>query len=203
VRNRNVVAGAVRDADPDFLRALELLRDTQVAGVVGLRVEEDKTKGSTAVLFFQREAVPEEILQKSAEIRRLLKLAPGQQRFVITYSPVPGADNELAVNSRSMLQIMMAFSSYVDVPPEDLKQNLALPALEIAPSAAGFDQVHIHSGQNRPAGTYAAIYYHDHWFWIDQDDWRTKRALLAMMFFFTLSDTGAPERLPLVTIPAQ
>lgn len=163
MRNRNAVAGAVRDADPDFLRALDLLREVQAAGVVGLRVEEDKTKGSTAVLFFQREAVPEEILRKSADIRRLLKLAPGQQRFVITYSPVPGAGNELAVNGRSMLQIMMAFSSYVDVPAEELRQHLALPALGIAPSASSFDQVHIHSGQDRSAGTYAAVYYHDHW----------------------------------------
>jgi hypothetical protein len=38
---------------------------------------------------------------------------------------------------------------------------------------------------------------------VDDNDWRAKRALTAVMFFFTLVDTGAPERLPLVTIPAQ
>ena len=34
-------------------------------------------------------------------------------------------------------------------------------------------------------------------------DRQTKRALTAVMFFFTLSDTGSPEKLPLITIPAQ
>ena len=34
-------------------------------------------------------------------------------------------------------------------------------------------------------------------------DWLTKRALTAVMFFFTLADTGSPDKLPLITIPAQ
>ena len=43
----------------------------------------------------------------------------------------------------------------------------------------------------------------DYWFWIDQGDLRTKRALNAVMLFFTMTDTGAQEALPLITIPAQ
>ena len=54
VRNRSVAAGTVREADPEFIRALELMREVQAAGAVGMRVEEDKAKGSTAVLFFRR-----------------------------------------------------------------------------------------------------------------------------------------------------
>src|SRR6266404_8235208 len=49
VRNRSIAGGAVREADPEFLRALALIRELQVAGAVGLRVEEDKGKGSTSV----------------------------------------------------------------------------------------------------------------------------------------------------------
>ena len=63
--------------------------------------------------------------------------------------------------------------------------------------------VRIHSGQEKPADAYAAVQYRDHWFWVDDGDWKTKRALTAVMFFFTLADTGVAERLPLVTIPAQ
>ena len=38
---------------------------------------------------------------------------------------------------------------------------------------------------------------------IDDTDLRTKRAFTAIMFFFTLMETGAKEELPLITIPAQ
>ena len=41
------------------------------------------------------------------------------------------------------------------------------------------------------------------WFWIDDRDLKTKRAFAFMMMFFTLSETGEKENLPLITIPAQ
>ena len=200
VRNRSVVAGALRTADPEFVRALNLLREVQAAGAFGMRVEEDKAKGSTGVIFFRRDDVPPEVLEKGAEIRRLLKLSGDEQKFTLSYSPVRGAENELAVNSRSMLQIMGAFASYVDA-PEDLKERNA----KTEKGAAGTvqDLVKIHSGKNKPARAFVAVHYRDHWFWIDNDDWQTKRALTAVMFFFTLAETGDAGKLPLVTIPAQ
>ena len=39
-----------------------------------MRVEVDKGKGQTAVLFFRRDDVTPDIAEKTAEIRRLLKL---------------------------------------------------------------------------------------------------------------------------------
>jgi len=202
VRNRSAAGGMVRQADADFVRALQLMRDVQIAGGVGMRVEEDKTKGSTAVLFFQRDDLPAEIRDKSAEIRRLLRLQPDQHKFVLSYSPMRGAENELTVNSRSMLQIMQAFASYVEVPEQHVQDKLVTPAFEHA--AADQREVgRIRSGPERPEQAYAAVPYRGQWFWVDDSDWLTKRALTAVMFFFTLADTGTPDQLPLVTIPAQ
>ena len=137
VRNRSTAGGRLREADPEFIRALELLREVQAGGAVGMRVEEDKSKATTALLFFKRDDVPADILEKAAEIRRLLKLAPNQQKFVLAYSPVRGTENELTVNSRSMLQIMAAFSSYLDVPEAHLKDHSAVPGSEILPWRTG------------------------------------------------------------------
>jgi hypothetical protein len=205
VRNRSVNAGAVREADPEFKRALQLLREVQASGAFGMRVEEDKAKakGSTAVLFFRGQDVPADIMEKVSEIRRLLKLPTDQQRYLLTYSPVRGADNELAVNSRSMLQILSAFASYVEVPEAHLKEHRAVPISENTPSETRQDVARIHSGKEKPADAYAAVLYRGYWFWVEDGDWQTKRALTAVMFFFTLMGAGGAENLPLVTIPAQ
>jgi hypothetical protein len=203
VRNRSTIAGAAREADPDFVRALQLLRDMQAAGAVGMRVEEDKAKNSSAVLFFRRDDVSTNVAGETAEIRRLLHLPPDQQKFVLAYSPVRGATNELAVNSRSMLQIMSAFASYLDVPAAHVKDHSAVPALEKAASVQRQDAVRIYSGKEKPDNAFAAVPYRGYWFWIDNGDLKTKRALTAIMFFFTLAETGARGKLPLVTIPAQ
>ena len=63
--------------------------------------------------------------------------------------------------------------------------------------------VRIRSGKERPESAFAAVQYRDYWFWIDETDLRTKRAMTAVMFFFTLADTGSNDKLPLITIPAQ
>lgn len=202
VRNRWASGGAVRQADPEFVRALKLLRELQAAGGVGMRVEEDKAKGSTSVLLFRRDDLTADVQEKSAEVQRLLNLPADQHRFVLLYSPMRGAANELAVNSRSMLQILQAFASYVEVPEQHLRAGLAAPAFEHE-SPEERDIGRIRSGPEKPDSAYVAVRYRGQWFWVDDSDRQAKRALTAVMFFFTLSDTGNAERLPLVTIPAQ
>jgi hypothetical protein len=204
VRNHSVAGGVVQEADPDFIRALDLLREVQSAGAFGMRVEEDKAKGSTGVVFFRRDDIAPDIAAKAVEIRRLLKLAAEPQRFALIYSPARGAENELAVNSRSMLQIMQAFASRVDVPEAHLKDHSAWPSVGNAAGVEGLRQnVRVHSGKEKPAAAFAAVRYHDYWFWVDNGDLQTKRALTVVMFFFTLAETGSAEKLPLITIPAQ
>jgi hypothetical protein len=47
------------------------------------------------------------------------------------------------------------------------------------------------------------VRYRGHWFWVDDDDAATKRAVSVVILLFSLADTGTGERLPLITIPAQ
>src|SRR6478609_1262377 len=61
VRNRSTAVGAMREADPEFVRALDLLREVQAAGAFGMRIEEVKSKGSAGVVFFRRGDVSPDI----------------------------------------------------------------------------------------------------------------------------------------------
>jgi hypothetical protein len=203
VHNRSATAGTVREADPEFVRALQLMREVQMAGAVGMRVQENMDKTETAVMFFRRDNLPTDLSDELAEIRQLLKLPEGQQQFNLIYSPVLGATNELAVGSRSMVQIMVAMASYADVPESDVKDGRATPSLQTTNSADSRDPVEIKCSKEKPTDAFAAVYYRSHWFWVDDRDWRTKRAFTAIMFLFTMAETGADEKLPLITIPAQ
>jgi hypothetical protein len=162
---------------------------------------EDKVIGQTAVLFFRGDDVDPEIGKKVMEVRRLLKLPAEGQKYTLLYSPVRGGPGELAVNSRSMLQVMAAFSSYIEAPEAHLKNHSAMPG--IPRTADRVAPVAIHSGKDKPADAFVAVRYRDYWFWIYESDWKTKRALTAVMFFFTLAETGSSDKLPLITIPAQ
>jgi hypothetical protein len=199
VRNRSATAGATGEAEPEFVRVLQLMREVQLAGAVGMRLQENKEKDSAAVMFFRRENLSPEIMDKLLEIRRLLKLPEGQHQFKLIYSSAVGRDGELSVGSRSMLQIMLAFASYVDVPESDLKEGRAVPSLR----SADTDPVRIKCSKDKPADAFAAVHYHNQWFWVDDRDWRSKRALSVIMFLFTMIEGTGDERVPLLTIPAQ
>lgn len=199
VRNGSTARGVVREADPDFLQALKLMRDVQADGALGMRVEEDKARNATGVVFFRRDDVSPEIAAKALEIRRLLKLPAEGDKYTLIYSPARGAAHELTVNSRSMLQILGAIATFVDVPDEHMQGNSVAPTLTNMPA----DRARIHSAHEKPDHAFAAVKYRDYWFWVEESDFVTKRVLVAVMFFFTLADTGAETKLPLITIPAQ
>jgi hypothetical protein len=203
LRNRSATAGSIREADPDFIRGLQLMREVQEAGGVGVRVLKNKDASMTPVIFFRRDDLPPETLEKAREIRRLLKLPLDRQQFNLVYSPTAGGEGELAVGSRSLLQIMGAFASYTDVPEGDVKDGIALPVARAASSPVERQPVQIKCSPEKPEHAFAVVHYRNHWFWIDDRDWRSKRAFTAIMFIFTMAEDTGEQKLPLITIPAQ
>ena len=201
LRNRSTAAGRLRAADPEFVHALELMREIQVAGGVSIGVEPGKTEGDTTVVVFGRENLSPEALEKSAALRRLLDLPADQTSFRIVTSPVRAAKGALAMQPRSLLQVMMTLSSFVDVPPEHVAEQRAVPGVEKAADASSGLGVRIHHSRKRPADSYAAVQHRGVWFWVDDRDWHTKRVFVLIMFLFTLSDTSDAESLPVLTIP--
>ncbi len=63
--------------------------------------------------------------------------------------------------------------------------------------------MHVRSGTARPKDSFAAVQYQGYWFWIDRTDLASKRTFSFLMAIFNFAETGKPENLPLVTIPAQ
>ena len=62
---------------------------------------------------------------------------------------------------------------------------------------------HSSRGTARPVDSYATVQYRGYWFWIDHRDLVSKRTFSFLQGLFNFADTGKPENLPLVTIPAQ
>jgi hypothetical protein len=201
LQNRSIAPGIPREADPAFVRALDLMREIQMAGGVNLGVEKEKDKGEATVAVFRAENLPATTLEKSAELRRLLGLSTKQLRFRVVTSPGRAPAGELALQPRSLLQVMQAIGAFVEVPPEHLAQQWAMPGAETAAGGNAEPRIRILQSREKPAHAYAAVRYQGRWFWIDQSDWRAKRALGLVILLFTLTDSGGGERLPVLTIP--
>lgn len=204
LKNQETTIAGVSPPDPKFMRALELLRKIQTSGAVGLRIQQDAQKKETSVLSFRSKDITPETLADIKELRELLHLAPDGTEFRIALGATAMNENELALQTRSMLHIMATMAGQVEVPPQDVSEGRASPGYDdTAPGADSMRLVRIHSSKSKPSDAYAAVSYRNHWFWIDDRDLKSKRAFAFMMMLFTLAETGEKESLPLITIPAQ
>ena len=58
------------------------------------------------------------------------------------------------------------------------------------------------SGPTKPFDPFIAVCYEGQWFWVEKSDFQSKRTLAYMLVLLALSDTGARESLPVITIQA-
>jgi hypothetical protein len=205
LKNQEASLAGLANADPRFLRVLELLRGIQEAGVLGMRVEQDAQKRQATLVTIGPQDIPEPSLAQRRELRQLLGLSPDATEFKLARGAVAASDREVAVQTRSLLHIMSIMAAQVQVPAEDVARGRAAPGLiEADPqSAAPVRLARIRSSRKKPADAFVAVDYGGHWFWIENDDLKSKRAFAFMMMLFTLTDAGDKQGLPVLTIPAQ
>ena len=136
-------------------------------------------------------------------IKAVLGLDPNATELKIVYGAIAANDKEIAILSRSMLQIMIDLASSVEVPDIHVAERRVASTLkEVGPDGAPVvPLVRIHSSYERPADVFVAIPYRDYWFWIDDKDLSSKGMFSFLMFIFTLTETGEKEGAPIVTIP--
>lgn len=199
LRGRVSGGSNARQADPRFNRMVKLMRLIQKSGVVGMRIIKGKDNLDTTVMFFHKQNIPPEVADARKELGMILGLRPGVQDVKVVYGLIPKDDTEMAMLSRSMLQIMIELATQVTVPPDHIAESRTVPTL-----AGGEDDflININHSKELPENAFSAVHYRDYWFYVDDRDLISKRTFAFLMILFSMMETGGTEGLPLVTIPA-
>lgn len=189
-----------RAAEAGFVRLTELIREAQVAGALHFRIDRAKDGAESSLFVFGPPKDPT-LAVKGQEIRKLLGLRPDAQRINVFYGGFAGKDDEIDMQTRSMLQIMLECASYVHVPEADVARGKA------APSAAGRGGekawMAIESGEAKPPEAHVAVQYGGRWFWIADTDLSSKGMFAMIQLLFSIADTGIKGSATVVTVPAQ
>jgi len=192
-----------REGDNNYYRIVTLLRELQKSGTLGMRIRKSDNNDQSTVMLFHQQDIDEKDITNLAELRKLLGLSEGKSGYKIKYGLIAKDDMEIAMLTRSMLQIMVSLSAQIEVPEEDVSSGRTFPSLyDKGDSKIDGRYVKISHSKDPPEDTFVSVKYRDHWFWIDDRDLNTKRAFAFLMILFSLSETGGSEGLPLVTIPA-
>ena len=202
LQNHSGAAMAGHAADPRFYELIRAMGRIQRSGTVGIRVQGEDKQEST-VLVFSRDQ-DEAVLKDKGLVRKLLGLSPQGNEFTLGFGMVPANDTEIAILSRSMLDILGELSSGIEVPALHAaeKRTYATRDEDVFEGQRVNPLVRIHSGQAKPDDAFVAVRYRDWWFWIDDRDFVSKRLFGFIMFLFTLVEEPSKEGAPIVTIPA-
>ncbi len=203
IRNSFHGAARARNADSEFYPLLAALRRVQDSGAVGFRVVKGKEKGEGTLLAF-RGKVTKETEDEILAVRKILGLDPLSREFRVSYGAIPGDNQELALLTRSVLEILIDFSAQMEVPASHVEEKRVGPTMiEKDPSGTPLmPLIRIKSSPGKPDDAYAAIAYRGWWYWIDDRDLASKRMFAFIMMIFSLTETSGKEAAPIVTIPA-
>ena len=198
VDNRRVQPGHVRPANPEFYALLQDLRRLQASGDIGVRVNKE---GTLDLVF--RPNLAAAITNTLVDVARILGLDPNAREFRVVYGAVASNDKEIAILSRSMVEILEDLASGIAVPEEHVKKGRVGPRLEpdLGPDGPVPPLIRIRSSADHPSEAFVAVSYRGYWFWIDDRDIPDKRVFSSLMFLFTFVEEGGAGNLPVLTIP--
>jgi hypothetical protein len=194
-------AGSPRAGSPQFRELMTALRQSQAAGGEGFRTKANKDQ-QKVVMFFRPSSDEAEPLAR--RIRELLGLDPVAREFTVVYGTFPEPDAEIAILTRSILQVMIDLASQIDVPAADIAEGRVYSPQRTPEQQRLFPPLFaIQTGSVPPEDAYAAVRFRGQWFWIDDRDQQSKRTLTFLMMMFSLTEGAPGQGAPVVTIPAR
>ena len=152
IANESRRAGMTRPGDPEFARLTQLLYELQLANALQIRIERWKDNAETAVVGFPPTHVgPGNAAANIAEVRRILRLGPPNRAYQVRYGGWSGKPDEIAIVTRSMLQVMLELGILAQVPESDIAGGRATPGAAGPPPVAGPPALlNIRSGASPP-----------------------------------------------------
>jgi len=204
VRNEALRTDKNVPAESSFQRAVDIISRLQLLGTLHVTtrvVPPRKIPG--LFLSLGDNGTSPDVAALVMELQTLLDLDPAISSYALAAGTTPPNDRCIALQTYSLMQILAIVAARVQIPEEDVVTQCATPGFEGRSGNSILDSIEIHASTKQPEKTFAAIRFHDHWFWVDDHDLTTKRVFSFILLAFTLLEKDTNVHPLQLTIPAQ
>ena len=149
------------------------------------------------------EEVAKDLRPILGELRQLIGLT-NHNRFRITYRVTNIKDDEISIQTRSVMAMMEFMARGVEVPLEHLEDGWVIDyGLQNSEGEGAKELIpfKMHSSKKRPKNVFAAVRYKGYWYYIDHADITSKRALSLIIVLFRLQAPTPSGAAPILTLP--
>jgi len=180
---------------------VNIIMELVEAGVVESAQTENDGEERLTVMFSG--SMSPELMEEAAELKALLGLDPERNEFYVTERVVGRADDEVLVQTRSMLAVLSFLSLGVEVPEADVDANrvMVTPAY-LMKVIEKRGPMRIRVQMERPEDPFAAVQYRNQWFFIDATDHLSKRTFGTIQLLFELLAPSGSGTAPVLSLPA-
>jgi len=202
LRNITEADSVANPADARFYQLLDVMAELQHENYLAIKEVKDE-KGHTTLLRL-REPQNERMRDKLYEFRNLLGLDPTVREYTIIFGLATENSRQIAILSRSILDVLTTLSDYIEVPPQHIAENRASKS-KLATQVGGHQVeplMRIHSAEGKPSDAFSAVPYRGNWYWVDDRDFRSKFLFSFLMIVMQLVDTGEAPNSPSLVLPA-
>jgi len=202
LKNRRSSPMAGQKADPEFYELLDLFRRLQEMDGIAMRFRSINEKQKMVIIFSppNNEAAAGNLKR----VMQLLGLNAEVREFPAVHGRFAVNNEEIAILSRSLLQVMVEYAAYIDVPESDISEGRVHAAKQgSSETEARFPPlIRVRNGTSKPDDAFVAVSYRDHWFWIDDRDIYSKAMFSFLMTLFSFTERGESQQgAPVITVP--
>lgn len=153
--------------------------------------------------FIIAETVSDDLRPLLDELKGLIGLS-NRNRFRITDRVISLRDDELSIQTRSVMAMMEFMAKGVEILPEHLKEGHVIDyGLQDRQGDVtwGLIPFRMRSSKQRPDNVYASVRHLGHWYYIDHSDITSKRALSLIIILFRLQAPTPAGAAPILSLP--
>lgn len=199
LKNQNPFKNIPPESSKPFFRLLDVIAQLQQEDLLMLEANPDDQTNKTSLLRL----LPSDDLrlkEVTAEFRSILNLDPSVNDYMLVMGNSPGNRREIAIQTRSMLDLLAGLSAFIELPGQDATSSRVIPVK--AASAVVVPLLRIQSDKKpRKTDCFTSVEYLDHQFWIANDDIMSKTTFSTLMYLFSLIESGQKTEDPQVVIP--
>lgn len=191
---KNSYSGSLRKtaASNEFNQLLAALRHIQDNNGLLVNLHPGKDGILDLVLNTNKEV---DVANDIALVKSILGIKSNHEILRVAYGSFVNDSIDIALKTRSLLEIITEVASNVEVPLEHIASKQALPTDNTTPF------LHIHSSNSIPKDPFFSIAYNGYWFYLDKNDYESKKKFSFLLLLSSLSDTDDHQGSPILTIP--
>ena len=204
LRNVTDADSVANSGDNRFYQLLDVMAELQHENYLAIKDMKDEKSGQHTTFLRLREPQNERMRDKLYEFRSLLGLDPTAREYTIIFGLSTENNRQIAILTRSILDVLTNLSDCIEVPPQHVAENRASKS-NLVTQVAGRQLeplMRIQSGGSKPSDAFTAVTYRGNWYWVEDRDFHSKFLFSFLMVVMQLVDTGEAPSSPSLVLPA-